>query len=385
MSLLSCRPVSCSKENAIDTHNESGKTCTGINFANLARSDIWFLDGNIVLIAGVAAFKVHRGQLGRHSEIFHTLFSLPQPPGDSQTLFDGAPWVEIHDDPSDVFYFLSALYDGLYFSSRANDFPAMAAVLRLSTKYVVEHLRQRCLDRLIHDWPITLAGWDRREQEAAEAGKYNPREYCPHPILVIDLALELDLTSVLPAALYDLARYGPSKIMGGSTVPEVAFRPGPSSPLPSNAPRMLRLSTASLVRIFRGREAAQQFMAKFISEELQTRPPCVGCTGRSERNTGALTDCQESFYFIMLNLLRSVGGIASGRDGDPLFTLVQAHEMMSRTDFSDGQRQCGLKLCTVCREDFAQAVSKAREDAWSLMPSWFALDDGLRDMEVVRS
>ena len=46
--------------------------------------------------------------------------------------------------------------------------------------------------------------------------------------------------------------------------------------------------------------------------------------------------CIESFYFILLNVLRSVGGIACGRDGDLLFTLVQAVDMLSRTDFRMG-------------------------------------------------
>lgn len=80
-------------------------------FASLIRSDFWFLDGNIIIIAGQAAFKVHRGQLERHSEVFDGLFSVPQPHG--QELFDGCVYVELQDSPSDVFYFLSALYDGL--------------------------------------------------------------------------------------------------------------------------------------------------------------------------------------------------------------------------------------------------------------------------------
>ena len=45
----------------------------------LVRSDFWFHDGNIVIIAGSAAFKVHRDQLKRHSEIFSDLFSILQP------------------------------------------------------------------------------------------------------------------------------------------------------------------------------------------------------------------------------------------------------------------------------------------------------------------
>ena len=77
--------------------------------------------------------------------------------------------------------------------------------------------------------------------------------------------------------------------------------------------------------------------------------------------------CREFFYFIILNMLRSVGGIANGRDADPLFALIQVTEMLFRTDFSDGQRQCGLRLCQPCKTDFAMLAAKAREEVWSLM------------------
>lgn len=79
--------------------------------SNLVRSDFWFHDGNIVILAGTAAFKVHRGQLERHSEVFSDLFSIPQPK--DQELIDGCFSVELQDCPSDVFYFLRALYDGM--------------------------------------------------------------------------------------------------------------------------------------------------------------------------------------------------------------------------------------------------------------------------------
>ena len=82
------------------------------DFSSLLRTDVWFPDGNIVLVASGAAFKVHKGQLQRHSEIFRDMFSVPQPQ-DAQDLFDGCPWVELHDAPVDVLYLLRALYDGL--------------------------------------------------------------------------------------------------------------------------------------------------------------------------------------------------------------------------------------------------------------------------------
>jgi hypothetical protein len=80
-------------------------------FRTLIQSDLWFDDGNIVLIVGSSAFKVHRGQLSRQSEVFDNLFSIPQPA--DQLLYEGAAWVELYDNPADVFYFLKALYDGL--------------------------------------------------------------------------------------------------------------------------------------------------------------------------------------------------------------------------------------------------------------------------------
>ena len=71
---------------------------------HLIRSDFWFRDGNIVIITGFAAFKVHRGQLERHSEIFNDPFSIPQLL--EQDLIDGCSYVELPDCPSDVSIFL---------------------------------------------------------------------------------------------------------------------------------------------------------------------------------------------------------------------------------------------------------------------------------------
>lgn len=78
----------------------------------VAQSDLWFEDGNIILVAGDVAFKVHRGQLERHSEIFRDLFSLPQPL--DQPMFQGFPIVQLYDSPSDITFLLRALYDGLW-------------------------------------------------------------------------------------------------------------------------------------------------------------------------------------------------------------------------------------------------------------------------------
>lgn len=78
-------------------------------------SDLWFADGNIILIVDKVAFKVHRGQLSRHSEVFEGLFSLPTTTTSSiNMLYEGCMCVEMHgDSPMDMRFFLQALYDGL--------------------------------------------------------------------------------------------------------------------------------------------------------------------------------------------------------------------------------------------------------------------------------
>ncbi|KAI0703953.1 hypothetical protein C8Q76DRAFT_753051 [Earliella scabrosa] len=242
----------------------------------------------------------------------------------------------------------------------------------MSTKYFISHLRERCLVRLEADWPTTLLGWDQREQQATADGRYNPREEFPHPVLVIQLAQELHLDHILPSAFYDLSRYGPRKIAAGaSTVPSLLpsrYRTHMADP--DSETCVLRLGAADLHTTFSGREEGQRFLAAFINAELSERAVSANCQNRHHADGH---HCRESFYFVMLNLLRAVGGIATGRDADPLFSLMQAAEMLSRTDFSDGTRQCGLRICAVCKEDFSRAVARARREAWEMIPVWFGL------------
>lgn len=222
------------------------------------------------------------------------------------------------------------------------------------------------------DWPSTLEAWDTREREATDClGRYSPRESCPHPILAIELAVELGLDSILPAAFYDLSRYGPSKIMmGAPTLPAVSYCPEGSTTPKQSSRIALRLSQEQLYNTLVGRESAQQFIANFVAKELKDRAVASDCFNKDK---ATVRRCSESFYFILLNILRSVGGIACGRDGDPLFTLLQATDMLSRTDFSDGEKQCGLKLCDACKSDFSGAAERAREEVWMRIPSWFKL------------
>ncbi len=76
--------------------------------------DLWFEDGNIVVVAQRTAFRFHRGALSRHSQIFRHLFTVPQPtPSDAVESIDGCTAIHVSDTPSDFKYLLCAVYDGI--------------------------------------------------------------------------------------------------------------------------------------------------------------------------------------------------------------------------------------------------------------------------------
>ena len=74
-----------------------------------------------------------------------------------------------------------------------------------------------------------------------------------------------------------------------------------------------------LCRVLCGREASQHFIATFIARDLNRRPPAADYLNGNDDIDSIHHPCHESFYFIMLNILRSVGGIANVRDTDPMF------------------------------------------------------------------
>ena len=84
------------------------------------RGDPWFEDGNIILLVEdddhnvLKAFKVHRGVLARQSEVFETMFDIPQPTSsvDAVEQIDGCPVVRMYDHPNELSDLIKALYDG---------------------------------------------------------------------------------------------------------------------------------------------------------------------------------------------------------------------------------------------------------------------------------
>ncbi|KAF8578183.1 hypothetical protein K439DRAFT_1648845 [Ramaria rubella] len=319
--------------------------------------DLYFKDGNIILIAEDTCFRVHSGQLTRHSDVFRGMMDIPQPL--DAPLIDGCPVIKLHDKVQELIYMLNALYDGLYFcEGTAVDFTAISAILRLSTKYFFGELRRRALGRLRLDWPSTLAEWDRREKAATSStGLYKPSLTRTNPILIINLARELCLPSLLPAAFYDLSRYISTHILSGSLET-------PDGPV-------VFLKGQDNIFVFMGKEAGQQFVSSLIAKELEDRKPAEWCRNVHNNNSDV---CRDSFAIITYETLRAVGGLTSGRESDPLFLLQSILDMQSRETGRDVAEKPAARGCEMCRSDMRTTIQRARQTIWDSIPGWFGIN-----------
>ena len=72
--------------------------------------DIWFKDGNVVLVAQGVAFKVFGGILAQSSPVFADMFEFPQPAATAETM-EGCSIVHMPDSAEDLRYLLVAITD----------------------------------------------------------------------------------------------------------------------------------------------------------------------------------------------------------------------------------------------------------------------------------
>jgi hypothetical protein len=89
----------------------TGSSSSSEHGPQVKHSNPWFDDGNVILQAELAQFKVYSGILSSKSEVFRDMFSLPQPVGVDEVV-EECPVVCLSDTAEDVRYVLEALYNG---------------------------------------------------------------------------------------------------------------------------------------------------------------------------------------------------------------------------------------------------------------------------------
>ncbi|KIM44261.1 hypothetical protein M413DRAFT_443281 [Hebeloma cylindrosporum] len=166
-------------------------------------SDIWFADGNLVIQAESTQFRVHCSVLSMHSSVLKDCLSIPQPI--EQETVEGCPLLHLPDHAVDLDFVLPILYgDNLHvFDSRTViTVEQTAAMMRLGRKYELKAVYEEAMRRLRGDFPSDFHAWK-------SACLKQDRNFLPGKRTVIDiinLAVEQNLLSLLPAAMLTLCR-----------------------------------------------------------------------------------------------------------------------------------------------------------------------------------
>ncbi|KAI0048861.1 hypothetical protein FA95DRAFT_1604826 [Auriscalpium vulgare] len=194
--------------------------------------DLWFDDGNIIIRAIAATdttpstrtmYKLHKFVLARHCSVFALLFEGPQDAFAAASEHrDGLPVMDLTDQPEELRSFLKALYlpgethihchpSSVPFDDRWTLFPALYyGILRLAFKYDASDIQDVVLPVFKAQWPSKLAGWDQLQVPDPQAAPpqdtlMNVDYVHPDPVSAIRLAVECNISHVLPLAYYSLA------------------------------------------------------------------------------------------------------------------------------------------------------------------------------------
>ncbi|KII91784.1 hypothetical protein PLICRDRAFT_173585 [Plicaturopsis crispa FD-325 SS-3] len=167
---------------------------------------LYFEDGNVILKCSNTLFCVHRTLLAKHSRVFARKFAAAE----SRQSFRGCLFLELQDGKDEMASLINTIYDGFYINLAltVETFPALAGLLRMSTKYQVLRPRDAILDRLRAEWPASLPAHDARKTAASAARLANTSgALIFHPADVLALLRDCGYTSpdLLAPLFYDLS------------------------------------------------------------------------------------------------------------------------------------------------------------------------------------
>ncbi|KAF7314931.1 hypothetical protein MIND_00007000 [Mycena indigotica] len=314
-------------------------------------AELWFDDGNIVLQAGRAQYKVYRGILARQASVFGDMLAFPQPaPGASGDKVDGCPLVQLQDAEVDITAFLTAIF--VPFSFRP--FPALTTVdmvigcARLGHKYNAPIIRRLALTHLTSALRTTLAESDATcyEEDKSERGPSAVASWdCAwddHLIALVQLAREIDAPWLLPSLFYLIA--GKLDSIAGQLVNGTVIHGAPA-----------RLHPGDQERVLRGASRQQQ-AAWTLAEFMTPAPPSV---------------CHKDTGMCPLRIMRTATSA-------PFRDHVHRHSQVPLSLFDErlGDDWYGADwqaVCQTCKAHLHGELKAARGAFWDSLPELYGL------------
>ncbi|KAM5544055.1 hypothetical protein V8D89_002241 [Ganoderma adspersum] len=306
-------------------------------------SEVWFEDGNIVIIAQTTAFRFHKTVVAIHSSVFRDLFSIPRPSPTGEEVdetFDGCPVVRVSDTSYDFRELIRAIYSGVSYlhPEQAVTFPVLAALARLSHKYQLDQLLAAAIHRLKGTFTTQLDVWE-------HSGRFYMRsplrlEYS-NAIEALNLFRLLDRPEMIPVALYECCQHGPAFLLHGVTrkdgVTQESLSPSDLELCFQVRGELLRATVRLLT------ELCESYTARLL--EASTSPDCSSpgmCLGSLRF---MLDKCHENLRDCIFP--------------DPLDTYYIA--VLDSVVYNE-------ELCGACADVFRAEYSHLRKKAWASLP-----------------
>ncbi|TDL26984.1 hypothetical protein BD410DRAFT_783106 [Rickenella mellea] len=185
----------------VDSAPGSVRTSSSDSLRPLVRHPtLWFEDGDIVLTTNVTLFRVHRATLALHSPVFADMLSMPQPEG-VETPLDDLPVVELSDKDAEFTHLLQYFYNrGYYHRGASTTFDKISALLRMSTKFQMDDLRNDIIAHLATVYPATIEKYMEAVDPEIQLSLFPP--FDGQHFAVVALARETDASILLPTALW---------------------------------------------------------------------------------------------------------------------------------------------------------------------------------------
>lgn len=261
----------------------------------------------------------------------------------------------------------SVLHQLLSSPQRADTPLRVANLVRTAKKYHLDDIVGAVIAHMEKEWPVTLAAWDdpqnglesKLNQDTLDGKRYQVVENrFPEPVSSILFAQENDITTILPAAFYQLSmtRVACDWDMARQDH-NLRYVLEPSA-------RWALFDKDNLLRLFRGREKLHAAFLEHI-RSLQSRLTgdpsqfCGDCDGQG----GMLESCPDGLFrlgellggFVMITMKSEAWD-----NVDVLGVMRKLKEHIQEVD-----------MCSACTSSYEGALDKARSDMWKRIPQFF--------------
>ena len=294
----------------------------------------YFESGDLVFVCEETSFRVQSDILTNNSQVFSDMVRKARANGDH--LSSGCPCLHLSNTAEDFATLLKVFYTSGYVSHtnfprpyypnnfdgrfphrhKTPDFTTFSALLRMTTEYQLEEIRSQILLDLVPAYPTKFSEYE----NTSSRGESVFEAPLPHPNSVLDLLVQCKVAFALPFAYYRVCVAGDPASLDTSTDGVV---------LPSET---LKIALRGQARL---KEGEMEF-AKKLAFQVCSAWKCAG------KSRAVVYD------WIIPN-------------------GAQTNGILERGEFP------GSGYCYQCMQAFPQEMTKAKEEAWKDLPSYFNL------------